>query len=87
MLSVVGMSAAMANPEAKTQCPYDKTHMVRNARMQYHLVQCRKVLSRICVLSLSMLCCKLIYRPTYNGNFKSTSSCLIPLIVGTVIAE
>ena len=25
------------------QCPYNDTHMVRNKRMQYHLIDCRKV--------------------------------------------
>jgi len=34
---------AVRDPEALIACPYDKTHMVRNKRMQYHLIDCRKV--------------------------------------------
>jgi len=36
---------AVGDPEALVECPYDKTHMVRNKRMQYHLIDCRKVSS------------------------------------------
>lgn len=30
------------DPEAEEVCPYDKSHMVRRKRMQYHLMKCRK---------------------------------------------
>jgi hypothetical protein len=30
------------DPEALVECPYNKAHMVRNRRMQYHLIDCRK---------------------------------------------
>jgi len=38
---------AVRDPEALTMCPYDKTHMVRNKRIQYHLIDCRKVCNLI----------------------------------------
>ena len=31
------------DPEALVQCPYNDAHMVRNKRMQYHIIDCRKV--------------------------------------------
>jgi len=34
---------AVRDPEALVSCPYDRTHMIRNKRMQYHLIDCRKV--------------------------------------------
>jgi len=33
---------AVGDAEALVACPYDKTHMIRNKRMQYHLIDCRK---------------------------------------------
>ncbi|XP_055998471.1 uncharacterized protein LOC125683191 isoform X1 [Ostrea edulis] len=30
------------DPEELTPCPYDKVHMIRAKRMQYHLMKCRK---------------------------------------------
>ncbi|KAK6182710.1 hypothetical protein SNE40_010332 [Patella caerulea] len=30
------------DPEDTVECPYDKSHMVRVKRMQYHLLKCRK---------------------------------------------
>ncbi|XP_050404485.2 uncharacterized protein LOC126820502 [Patella vulgata] len=30
------------DPEDTVECPYDKSHMVRVRRMQYHLLKCRK---------------------------------------------
>jgi len=52
----VEASAKMAfqhvgDPEALTQCPYDNTHMIRNKRMQYHLVDCRKVAVFLCLVA------------------------------------
>lgn len=31
------------DPEEMVPCPYDKVHMIRAKRMQYHLMKCRKV--------------------------------------------
>ncbi|XP_071888085.1 gametocyte-specific factor 1 [Anas platyrhynchos] len=33
---------AAEEPEALVQCPYDKSHRVRPARLPYHLVKCQK---------------------------------------------
>lgn len=30
------------NPEDLIECPYEKAHMIRACRMQYHLIKCRK---------------------------------------------
>ncbi|ESO94331.1 hypothetical protein LOTGIDRAFT_118829 [Lottia gigantea] len=30
------------DPEREIECPYDKAHMVRKKRMQYHLIKCRR---------------------------------------------
>ena len=31
------------DPEDLLECPYDRVHMVRAKRFQYHLMRCRKV--------------------------------------------
>jgi len=61
---------SVGDPKTVVACPYDSTHMVRNKRMQYHLIDCRKVsTSQLCFADSTLLilsCCTMYFADCKN---------------------